>query len=689
MSILSHYHALKAKLPPMPSRPPTHTPNHPAIMQLSFLVGFAALLHFKIAALPVALFALFIYLIKAVIVLKKWPQLPKLILILLTIISVGLIIYVYKGWSGQRAGISFLVLLSTLKFLEAESLRDYYVTCLLLYFLAASSFLFDSSIISISLVVMYTIGLTSILLQITDPNSLSLRQAFKTSTGIILKALPLAVFLFFFFPRIQGSFGFIPSQDQRDINGLSDALVAGEMASSAFNNSLAFRVEFTNGVIPSRSELYWRVKTMSTERLFQWELTQAGNKRIEPHATYQDNASLNIGKYEYQILHERSQDFFLPYLDYVVGYDKGLVLSDYSVFNNDKQQNAFSYLGTSTSTPSLNNNEEVDRVKFLQTESRPNARVQALLEKWRTSTSSDEELVKMVYQHFSGSRFSYTLVPPSLDEFDPIGDFLLNTQAGYCEHYASAFTIIMRWLRIPARVVVGYQGGTAVNNNQFLEVRYSDAHAWSEVWLNGQWSRVDPTAAISPDRIEFGMDALMELWGTDYFNNPGSALSDYLNPTGAARILKTLNDQWKNVGYQWNKWVVNYDFNAQKELLNRLGFTHKNSVMVLVLIMSLGALAMMLLYFWQLIPKPIQRSELQQTYLKFVMKFNKHGLVKNNAETPLEFSHRAIKLMPHLKSEIQSITKRYYQLRYADRKANYEAQAKNLAKQIKEFKITN
>jgi transglutaminase-like putative cysteine protease len=64
----------------------------------------------------------------------------------------------------------------------------------------------------------------------------------------------------------------------------------------------------------------------------------------------------------------------------------------------------------------------------------------------------------------------------------------------------------MRNAGIPARVVGGYQGGERNPVDGYLVVRQSDAHAWAEVWLEGRgWVRVDPTAAVSPARIETGI----------------------------------------------------------------------------------------------------------------------------------------------------------------------------------------
>jgi hypothetical protein len=80
------------------------------------------------------------------------------------------------------------------------------------------------------------------------------------------------------------------------------------------------------------------------------------------------------------------------------------------------------------------------------------------------------------------------------------------TRRGFCEHYAAAFVVLMRAAGIPARVVTGYQGGEFNPLDGYLVVRQSDAHAWAEVWLAGQgWVRVDPTAAVSPTRIETGI----------------------------------------------------------------------------------------------------------------------------------------------------------------------------------------
>lgn len=680
---------LKIKLPPMPTAPPLHEPNRITLLQLGGLIGFAIITHFSIASPVIAGFALLVFLLKMAIIVRHGSAPPQIIMVVLTIFSLGMILFFYGGWNGQKAGISFLVLLVALKFLESKLLRDYYVVCLILYFLAASSFLFNSSPISIVSVLLYTIAITAILFKISNPSDMHWMRALKSSASIILKALPLAVLLFFFFPRIGGDFGFLPSQDERDgSNGLENSLVAGEMAAGAFDTSLAFRAEFETG-IPPRQQLYWRSKVMAIERNFAWEVVKPFQRKSLEIDAKRDSANKSNDGSRYNILHEKSTDFYVPYLDYVSGYSKGQVLDDYSVFLKRLEPGSFFYSGRSTLRPTLASI-NIATAQFLrQADSVPTARMQALLTRWRNSTGSPQELVDAVLSHISANEFSYSLTPPSLDELNPIDDFIFDSRIGYCEHYASAFTIIMRWLDIPARVAVGYQGGQINQAGGYVEVRYSDAHAWSEVWIDGSWRRVDPTAAVSPERIEFGMEALVELWDGNSLasNASGRALANFLNPSGGEKLLRKLRDTWSNVGYRWNKWVVNYDKETQQELLSNLGLEHRNSLYTLVAIMGAGALAIMLFYFWQLVPRAIKRGAAQKAYLQFVRKFSKHKLEKQLADSPSDFAARACQSFPDSADDIQNITRAYEQLRYGRQPEDSATALMVFQQQVKRFKL--
>ena len=658
-------------LPALPTTPPSHQPERDTLLQLAVLIGVAVIFHFSIADLAIACFALLIYVIKLLLLVGKNKRTapPQILIILMTVFSIGLIILFYGGWNGQRAGISFLVLLVSLKFLESRTLRDYYITCLISYFLAASSFLFNSSLINIIFVIIYALAITGIMLKLTSPSTLSWKTTLSSASAIISRALPLALILFFFFPRIHGNFGFIPEQYDDQLNSaLNNDLVAGEIAASAFNNQLAFRVEF-EGPKPKTNQLYWRSKVMPIEQNFTWSVRPPTpddfrNAKVKENylsgITHDDTGKEQFTNYT--VLSEASADIFLPYLDYVVNFSRGRLLNDFSVWQRTGKSNSFSYKGSSLLQASIVESSNIDTQYLLVTTNQPTARTQALLTTWRQQANSPIELAQQVLNHFTNNEFYYSLYPPSL-ELQPVDEFLFNTKTGYCEHYASAFTTLMRWLGVPARVVVGYQGGLVNQSGQYLEIRYSDAHAWSEILVDQQWDRVDPTAAVSPERIEYGMDAFMSLW--DSSGSRGDlSLSNYLNPTGMDRYYRQLRDGWNNIGYQWNKWIVNYDSDTQKELLENLGFEGSNRYGSLVIIMFSSLAAILLFYFWRLIPNKIKRSKSQNIYMKFVAKFNKTDVNKNLSDSPNEFAQKAINQFPQQKQEILELTNTYVQLRY-------------------------
>jgi len=129
---------------------------------------------------------------------------------------------------------------------------------------------------------------------------------------------------------------------------------------------------------------------------------------------------------------------------------------------------------------------------------------------WPSHTScapcirTNEDYVRTVLKWFATEPFVYTLAPPPLDR-DPVDTFLFETRRGFCEHYASAFVVLLRAADIPARVVTGYQGGEMNPRGDYMIVRQSDAHAWAEALIAGEWRRFDPTGAVAPSRIEIGL----------------------------------------------------------------------------------------------------------------------------------------------------------------------------------------
>jgi len=262
--------------------------------------------------------------------------------------------------------------------------------------------------------------------------------------------------------------------------------------------------------------------------------------------------------------------------------------------------------------------------------------------------------VRAVLDMFRAQDFYYTLAPPGLER-DSVDDFLFNTRQGFCGHYASAFTTLMRAAGIPARVVGGYQGGDWNPVGGYLIVRQSHAHAWSEIWLPGSgWTRVDPTGAIAPERIERGIEASFP----DEELLPGGLMRDSEFFWQAGMI-------WDNVNARWNDWVVQFNRMRQEELLMELGFDDPDW-RAFAATLGLGLIAAMVLLFawlaWEFRPK---RSDPAATsYARFVRRLAHRGIELPTGEAPRDFAKRVRRLRPDLGVESLAITELYLRLRY-------------------------
>jgi hypothetical protein len=260
-------------------------------------------------------------------------------------------------------------------------------------------------------------------------------------------------------------------------------------------------------------------------------------------------------------------------------------------------------------------------------------------------------------------------------ENNPIESFLFETRHGFCSHYASAFVYLMRVANIPARVVTGYQGGEFNKLGNFLEIRQADAHAWAEVWISGRgWIRIDPTAAIAPERIEQETVMQQSTEGLISFSNQTSI---------AMQWLKNTRQLWRNVDYQWQRWVINYNSANQLKLLSSWGIADIKQMLHWLLFIG-GAIAALLtaalLYQQHKTIDPILAC-----YNRFTAKLAKVGLIKASHEGAKDFAARAVLVLPEKSASIEQITQLFIELRYG-RHANNDS-VKQLQQLIRNFKV--
>jgi hypothetical protein len=274
---------------------------------------------------------------------------------------------------------------------------------------------------------------------------------------------------------------------------------------------------------------------------------------------------------------------------------------------------------------------------------------------------------------FRDQPFVYTLAPPELTK-DPVDQFLFETRSGFCEHYASSFTVLMRAAGVPARVVTGYLGGELNPVDGYLVVRQSEAHAWSEVWIDGEgWVRVDPTAAVSPLRIRQGLATAVPA---------GDPLP--LFKRVRAEWLHQLRHSWDAMSNRWNQWVLGYTPERQSRFLANFGLPDVSwQQMVAALAVATGSLLLVfaLTMFWRV--RVRRAEEVQRLWLRFCTAMASRGLPRKPSEGPRDYARRIARTRPHLAPHVEPLSALYIRTRYGEqRTAAHLAQMRSLIRSL-------
>ena len=237
---------------------------------------------------------------------------------------------------------------------------------------------------------------------------------------------------------------------------------------------------------------------------------------------------------------------------------------------------------------------------------------------------------------------------------------MFGTRSGFCEHYAAAFVVMMRAAGVPARVVAGYQGGEINPVNRTIIVHQFDAHAWAEVWLEGQgWVQVDPTAAVSPDRIEWGLERALAEEGSFLSDSPLSLI----RYRGVAWV-NIMRLRYDALTYRWQSWVTGFNRDRQFELLNEMfdGISARKFVLVLI-----GGWVLVLVPIGFSLLRKRERdsvSTLDRHYLNFCDKLARVGVAREAGETPGHYGARAARALRADDGQIELISRLYAQLAY-------------------------
>jgi len=586
---------------------------------------------------------------------RGWPMPSRWLRYAMTVLAVVLVYRHHGTIFGRDAGSSLLAIMLALKFLELRRLRDYMLAVFLIYFIIAIGFLYSQDLWLVGYLVAVFVASTATLVRLALPG-LSARRSLRLALVVLAQALPLLLLMHFMFPRLQGSLWGMPSDAYEGRTGLSEEMSPGSINSLALSDEIAFRAHFPTAV-PPNAELYWRAVVLAKTDGKTWT---RGPVRTRPAPPAPAGPVLS-----YSLTIEPSNKPWLPALGLPLrAPERARLLTDMTVeMRHPIRERLVAEIDSQLSMGGDDDRFAREAALRLPPLS---ARMQELARTLRKDRDPSQT-VQAALGYFREQQFYYTLEPPLLGD-DPADEFLFESRRGFCEHYAAAFTLLMRAGGIPARVVTGYQGGEFNGVGSYFVVRQSDAHAWSEVWLESRgWVRVDPTAAVAPERIEYGADGLRRLLARGA--RLGRLLPGALELSWMERLRRDVRQGLDVVQSGWQRWVLGYNASRQQELLKRLGLQDLDAVRLLGLLCLLVALifAVYLAVTWPRRPRP---DPALRAYRLFCRRLARVGIERAPQEGPLQFSERCSRQRPDLSAEVEDITRLYIRLRYGSGRAD-------------------
>jgi len=627
---------------------------------------------------------------------KSWP-LPtasrwlKVLHNGIALLTIAILIAQFGLTIGRDAGAALLTMMLAFKVVEIRSLRDFYLSCFLGFFLVITNFFYNQSVFMVMLMLIVVIALGYCLLSVnSQASALNIKQRLWLSSKLVLQATPMMLFLFVLFPRISGPIWGLPQDanasqsaqmteqltlgdlpPSQGMSGINDQIQMGKISQLIQSDAIAFRVKFTDNELPPSAKLYWRGPVLwKTDGTVWSPMTEKQLQSQQPHI------KISGSSYRYQMTLEPHNKIWLFALDFPTEQPQTLAshLTSDGQLNSDKPiKQRTQYSLTSSPSYTFNAAAEPNLHAALQLPEGKHPQTKALAKQWQQQTDTPQQYINTALAFFKNDGFVYSLSPPRLNG-DTVDQFLFQTKEGFCEHYAASFTVLMRAAGIPARIVTGYLGGDVNPVDDVLTVRQRDAHAWTEVWLPQQgWLRIDPTSAVSQQRIEQGIGRLLP---------PGRQSPTMLgNNSQLVAAWNSLKNNWNAFNTAWDMWVVSFGPERQLELLSKLGMSNPNwqkMTVVLTLLFVMTGLVMMLSVWFK-------RPHLDPgvaLYQQFCKKLARLGIEKADYEGPQDFARRAQAALPEYHHQIDKITSLFTTWRYRQQD---EQTLSSLREQIKAF----
>jgi len=561
---------------------------------------------------------------------------------------VGAVALNFRTLNGLAAGTALLVVMGALKLLESRARRDDAILIGVALFLLLAAALADQALWRAPVYLLAAWGAaTAIALVAHGDGMLTTRGALRLSGRTLLMALPLALACFAFFPRIAGHFWAL-ERGSAAATGLTDEMSPGSIGKIANEYTPVFRARFEDA-LPPRTALYWRGPVLNDFDGFTWRRARSRVYHAEPLR--------RLGPaYRYHVTLEPTDQPWLFSLDTIdASPRRDMFLS------HDRQLTGLGPIMVTTSYDAVSHLETrsdaalstLGRRYEIRLPPDRNPRALALATELRLRSSSDAQYTRLVLDWFRTHGLEYTL-EPGTTSLDSVDTTLFDTRKGFCGHFASAYATLMRAAGVPARVVTGYLGGEWNPIGGYVLVRQSEAHAWTEVWLDGQgWTRIDPTAVVAPERLQRGVFDLLP----EAMPATTALFHDNAWLRGAAQV-------WDNMNQWWQDNVVEFDLRSQFNLMQMLGidlpdWQHLGWAFALCLVAWIAWVALALR---RSVPRR-RPDRIARAWLRATRKLERIT-PRAASEGPLEYARRVGDARPELAGRVAALALRYARLRF-------------------------
>jgi transglutaminase-like putative cysteine protease len=597
--------------------------------------------------------------------------------LVLAAVTLAAIFFSYGSLKGIEPGVSVLVVLMSLKILEAHTAREFQVMVMIAWVLCLCEFFLSQDlVIGLCLLVAFALLLVALVQFHGGSSPGSFWLPVGATCKLLAQAAPLVVVLFLLFPRINTGFRF--EIDLRSAaSGFSDRLSPGSIASLTNSPDIAFRAEFPDRKTRPPGPMYWRGVVMWHCEGMEWRAPYApapssvsstqspGDKAIRQRITIAPHG----GRWMFAL----DRPFEVP--------PKAMLARGNYLWSVQPIRKARRYEVVSSSNVTGKELRPREREEALEVPASISPAARQLAQSWIAQNSDPRAIVSSALQFFRTQRFRYSLSPGEYKKND-LDQFLFRRRIGFCEHYATSFATLMRLAGIPARVVVGYLGGEYNDLGRFFLVRQSDTHAWCEVWLpDSGWTRVDPTSTVAPGRASLDLNSfLARRIASGEMEARRSALVTQLTQSA---IFTNIRLAWETLNYEWDTRVLGFDADVQESLLASVGIASRRPFLLITETLLIAAALLVIYAGWMQLRTRSRVDRVQALYERFCRKAARLGVRRSTWEGPADFSRRAAQLLPNEAERIRQISNTYITLRYSPKSATIIHD--RFAKEVREF----